>query len=106
MNETLFVSLDFQTDKLNNSIVWEFNQPTPEWTEGQVELRSEMVEDKYVDWQITVMGIKPGDMKAFIAVDDFAFRRTDICNTLPAPEQTTTTSAPSYRSACTPTPAA
>lgn len=93
-NETLFVSLDFQTDKLNNSVVWEFTRPTPEWTKGQVELRSEMVEDKYVDWQITVMGIKPGDMKAFIAVDDFGFRRTDICELLPPEEPSTTTASP------------
>ena len=99
MNETLFVSLDFQTDKLNNSVVWEYNQPTPEWTEGQVELRSEMVDDKYVDWQITVMGVKPGNMKAFIAVDDFGFRSTDICEIMPP----TTTSPPITTSSQTPT---
>ena len=93
-NETLLVSLGYISDKLNDSIVWEFKKPTPEWTEGQVELRSEMEDDKYVDWQITVMGVKPGDMEAFIAVDDFGFTRTDICETMPTPQPSTTTKAP------------
>ena len=84
------MSLSYNSDKLNDSIVWEFNKPTAEWTEGQVEIRSEMVDEKYVDWQILVMGIKPGDMEAFIAVDDFGFKRTDICERLPAPDLTTT----------------
>ena len=87
------MSLGYLSDKLNDSIVWEVMKPTPEWTEGQVELRSEMVDDKYVDWQITVLGAKPGDMEAFIAVDDFAFHPSDVCMTMPAPGPTSTTSS-------------
>ena len=82
-NESLLVSLGYSSDQLNNSIPWMYSTETPEWTQGQIELRSEMVEDKYVNWMITIMGVKPGNLEAFIAVDDFAFHSTDICETLP-----------------------
>ena len=69
---------------MNDSLVWKYESATPEWwTEGQVELRSVMVEEKWVNWKINVMAVKPGDMSAFIAVDDFAFHISDICETMP-----------------------
>ena len=89
------VSVSFSSDQLEDTVVWFYNKATPEWTEGQIHIRSHMVEEKYADWNITIMGVKPGDMAAFIAIDDFAFHPTDICETKPvdAGEMTTTTTS-------------
>ena len=38
-----------------------------------------------------MVAIKPGDIAAFVAVDDFAFHVSDICETLPIPSGGTTT---------------
>ena len=93
---------------MNESLVWSYGKATLEWTEGQVELRSIMVEEKYVNWKINVVAIKPGDMAAFVAVDDFAFHISDICETMPipdggttqAPQTTTNTKCPDNEVTC------
>ena len=71
--------------------MWSYRKATPGWTEGQVELRSVLVEEKYVNWKINVVATKPGNMTAFVAVDDFAFIVSDICETMPNPGEDTTT---------------
>ena len=82
--------LRLSTPQLNDSLVWSYGKATPEWNEGQIELRSIMVEEKYVNWKINVMAVKPGDVAAFVAVDDFAFLVSDICETMPIPGGDTT----------------
>jgi len=89
-NESLLVVLRFSSVNLNDSLVWSYRKATSGWTEGQVELRSVLVEEKYVSWKINVVATKPGDMKAFVAVDDFAFIVSDICETMPKPGDGTT----------------
>ena len=71
--------------------MWSYGKATAAWTEGQVHIRSVMVDEKYVDWRINVLATKPGDMTAFIAVDDFAFHISDTCEILPVPQEGTTT---------------
>merc|ERR1711936_1193455 len=44
---------------------------------------------------------KPGDMNAFIAVDDFAFHVSDICDAMPPSADVGTTAAPSTSSTTT-----
>ena len=95
-NESLLVMLRFGSENHNDSLVWSYNKATPGWTEGQVELRSVMENEKYLNWKIKVDAVKPGDLTAFIAVDDFALHPGDICETLPVPgDSTTTTTTPS-----------
>ena len=77
------VTVSYSSDQLDDITPWMYSTETPEWTEGQVHVRSEMAEDKYANWMITIMGVKPGEMEAFIAVDDFAFHPTDLCETIP-----------------------
>ena len=54
-----------------------------------------MVDDSYVKFKIDVMALKPGDMSAFVAVDDFVFHVSEICEVLPilVDDTTTTTSS-------------
>ena len=81
---------------MNDSVVWEYNKATPGWTEGQIHIRSflDEHEEKYLDWNITIMAIKPGNLEAFIAVDDFAFHPTDICETKPQDAGSISTTTP------------
>ena len=51
-----------------------------------------MVDDTYINWRINVMAVKPADLTAFIAIDDFALHPTDTCEVLPIPEGNTSTS--------------
>ena len=74
--------------------MWSFSSATPEWTEGQVELRTVKVEEKYANWKINMKAFKPGDMAAFVAVDDFAFHISDICETMPPAAGAGTTTGP------------
>ena len=80
--------------QLNESIVWQYHKPTSEWTEGQIQLKALSVEERHVNWKVNMLAAKPGNMQAFIAVDDFSFRHTEGCHTLPSPDggSTTTTS--------------
>jgi hypothetical protein len=71
------------------SWVWRYDQPTVGWAEGQVELRTREHEGMYDDWRILVVAVKAAATEGFVAIDDFAFRPTDICETLP-PDQATT----------------
>ena len=93
-NENLLVSVSYASQQLNDTIPWLYSKGTPEWTEGQVEIRSFMVEEKYSNWQLTIMGTKPGDMPAWIAIDDFAFHPCEFCETLPPDAGESTTAAP------------
>ena len=94
-NESLLVMLRFGSENHNDSLVWSYNKATPGWTEGQVELRSVMENEKFLNWKIKVDAVKPGDLTAFIAVDDFALHPGDICETMPTDAGVTTTSSPS-----------
>ena len=64
-----------------------------------MEVRSLMVEEKYINYKISIMGVWEAEEnnQAFIAIDDFEFYPTDHCDILP-PEAgggtTTTTHAP------------
>ena len=90
------MSVSYSSDSVNDSVVWEYNKATPGWTEGQIHIRSflDEHEEKYLDWNITIMGIKPGNLEAFIAIDDFAFHPTDICETKPQDAGFITTTTP------------
>ena len=58
-----------------------------------MEVRAARHDEEYVGWKVHMLGTKPGDMTAFIAVDDFEFKRGDeICMTLPEGAGTTSSS--------------
>ena len=94
--------LRFGSESMNDSLLWSYSKATPGWTEGQVELRSVMVEEKYLNYRINVMAVKPGDMTAFIAVDDFAFHIDDICEIMPQGAGVTNSPTPSPSSTTIP----
>jgi hypothetical protein len=58
-----------------------------------VELRTREHEGTYSDWRILVVAVKAAATEGFVAVDDFAFRPSDICEMLP-PDHVTTTPQP------------
>ena len=53
-NESLRVLQTFASDAVNHSLAWQYNTPTLDWTLGQVELRSELEADLWLDWRVTV----------------------------------------------------
>jgi hypothetical protein len=65
------------TDK-NISVVadielWSQQSATLGWTEGQVEVRAVLDGSHYLPWRMFMLGLKPGDMTAYVAVDDFRY---------------------------------
>ena len=94
-NESLQVVMKFDNPDHNDTLVWLYSSGTAAWSEGQVELRTVMEQENYLNYKISVMAVKPGDMTAFIAVDDFAFHVTDTCETFPTDAGVTATSSPS-----------
>ena len=98
--ETLQVLLRYSSAELNDTLVWSYNQQTVEWIEGQIELRSILLEEKYVNWKINIVASKPGDFEAFVAIDDFAFRASDICEMLPPDASGGSTTTPTQTPEC------
>ena len=88
--------MSYDDDSLDDLTPWVYNKATPGWTEGQLHVRSMMVDEKYSNYGLTIMAVKPGDMQAFIAVDDFVLHPGEYCETKPhdAVNEATTTSAP------------
>lgn len=91
-NESLSVLMEFHNQS-ELSWAWRYELPTNGWAEGQIELRTKEQEGEYTDWRIFVIAIKAGDTQGFVAIDDFTFRPSDVCETLP-PDHATTTPRP------------
>ena len=59
-----------------------------------MEVRAVRDGEEYLGWKVHLLGTKPGDITAFLAVDDFVFLRgAETCETLPEGAGTTTTSS-------------
>ena len=54
-----------------------------------MELRTREHEGQYADWRILVVAVKAAATAGFVAVDDFVFRPSDMCEMLP-PDHVTT----------------
>jgi hypothetical protein len=106
-NESLKVVQE-STGDIPDRKLWNHQSATLQWTEvsrprlevnaaiskGQMEVRAVEHSGAYTGWKVHLLGTKPGDMTAFLAVDDFTFKQgDDICETLPAGAGPATTPA-------------